>query len=109
MARPLRMNPANSRNDLMGWGKGREVPGLNGGASANGIRQFWKPIPEHPEQEAFSKALLDQMLNLGSAAKPLLIKNAQLKTPPKGGGPSAKAAHIESWRVETLPSQVRRR
>ena len=42
----------------------REIPGLSYGAAAQGIRQFWKHLTKHPEQEAFRKALLMQMLNL---------------------------------------------
>jgi hypothetical protein len=42
----------------------REIPGLSYGAAAQGIWQFWKHLPEHPEQEAFSNALLNQILNL---------------------------------------------
>ena len=42
----------------------REIPGLSHGAAAQGIRQFWKHLAKHPEQEALRKALLMQMLNL---------------------------------------------
>jgi len=42
----------------------REIPGLSHGAAAQGIRQFWKHLAKHPEQEAFRKALLMQMLNI---------------------------------------------
>jgi len=42
----------------------REIPGLSYGAAAQGIRQFWKHLSKHPEQEAFRKALLKEMLNL---------------------------------------------
>jgi len=42
----------------------REIPGLSYRAAAQGIRQFWKHLAKHPEQEAFRKALLMQMLNL---------------------------------------------
>ena len=42
----------------------REIPGLSYGAAAQGIRQFWKHLAKHPEQEAFRKALLMQMLNV---------------------------------------------
>jgi hypothetical protein len=87
---------------------GRE-PGVSCAAAAQGIRRFGKWAPEHTEIHGFVKAILDQMSNRGSAAKPLLIKNTQLKTPPKGRGRSVKAAHIESWSVEISPSQVPRR
>jgi hypothetical protein len=43
---------------------GREIPGLRSGAAAQGIRQFWKQLREHPEQEAFRKALLNQVFNM---------------------------------------------
>jgi len=42
----------------------RETPGLSYGAAAQGIRQCWKHLPRHPEQEAFRKALRKEMLNL---------------------------------------------
>lgn len=64
MAGPLQEDLANSRNKVMCREKGRNLPDLGNEASGQGIRQCWMPLPRHPEQEAFSKGLLNRVLNL---------------------------------------------
>jgi len=60
----------------------REIPGLSYGAAAQGIRQCWKHLPKHPEQGAFRKALLNEMLNLQLCPHCLSTTEQTARTPP---------------------------
>ena len=72
----------------LGWRLGEVVerePGVSYAAAAQGIRRFWKRVPNSPEMQAFVAALLDQLSNVGSAAKspvfgiePTVPRNGQI-------------------------------
>lgn len=64
MAGPLREDPANSWNKVMGRERGSKIPDLSDDATGQGLRQFWMRLSKHPEQGAFSKAIFNQVLNL---------------------------------------------
>ena len=64
MAGPLREDLANFWNKVMDREKGRSLPDLSDDAIGQGLLQPWIHLPKHPGQEALSKALLNQMLNL---------------------------------------------
>ena len=51
----------------LGWRLGEVVerePGVTYAAAAQGIRRFWKRVPNSPEMQAFVAALLDQLSNV---------------------------------------------
>jgi hypothetical protein len=61
MAEPLRGDPANLWNKVMGREKGRNLPDVSDNATGQGLRQFWMRLSKRPEQGAFSKAISNQM------------------------------------------------
>jgi hypothetical protein len=108
MAGPLREDPANSWTKVMGREKVPAPPGLERRGDRTGASTVLDAPSNTPRAGRVQQGLLESSVEPRFCCKTPLIKSPQLKTPPRGGGPSVKAAHIESWSVETLPSKVRR-